>query len=468
MIHNIAGEIFTSSHTFADRPAIIDQYGKLSYKAIIDASQKFRDELIRAGVKPREKILLQCSNDRFFIIAILAVLGAGAVAIPLPETMTENEFDAVIHELTPHAHLRLSCGGTFIDADFVNLSARAAPLSAFFADPAIIRFTSGTTGKSKGVLLSHHAAEARISAAFAGMRYQQGEIVLFTLPMAYHFVVSILLYLKYGMTIVVPRDTSSKNILEAINRYQPTVMYGSPLNYTGLLGTKSEGTLGSLQRLFSTSIGLSESLADEFYKRFTLPITQVYGLIEVGLPLANFDNSIDSPGSIGKVLPEYSVKIVDNNGEEVPVEQTGRLMVSGPGMFDGYVVPLKLREEVLIDGWFLTGDYASATAEGIITVSGREKSVISVAGHRVFPEEIEDVIGVYPGVKYVRVHGKEHTLLGSIIVAEIVPNDGISIVPEQVRAYCRSRLSNIKIPHEISLVQKIPMTHSGKIARTVY
>jgi acyl-CoA synthetase (AMP-forming)/AMP-acid ligase II len=136
-------------------------------------------------------------------------------------------------------------------------------------------------------------------------------------------------------------------------------------------------------------------------------------------------------------------------------------------MFDAYLAPYRPREEVLVNGWFLTGDVAIQTSEGTIVVCGREKSVINSAGNKVFPEEVEGILVSFPGIKSARVFGIPHQALGEIVVAEIVTHPGAMVIVSAVSDYCVERLSTYKVPSEIRIVDSLPLTDSGKIVRAM-
>jgi acyl-CoA synthetase (AMP-forming)/AMP-acid ligase II len=134
-------------------------------------------------------------------------------------------------------------------------------------------------------------------------------------------------------------------------------------------------------------------------------------------------------------------------------------------MFDGYLSPPTLRDDVLKNGWFITGDLASRTADGLIAIKGREKSMINVSGNKVFPDEVEEVINTYPGVIRSRVYGQQHMLFGEIVVADVMLSDDASLQEEDLLSYCRQSLSAFKVPQRITIVTEIALTGSGKVKR---
>jgi acyl-coenzyme A synthetase/AMP-(fatty) acid ligase len=183
------------------------------------------------------------------------------------------------------------------------------------------------------------------------------------------------------------------------------------------------------------------------------------------LPIINLVRSAEMPDAVGYALPDYEVVVLDDQFNILPPDTNGHLAIKGPGMFDAYLVPKRTRDEVLQNGYFLTADYGSITEDGLIRVQGRLKSVINVSGSKVFPEEVEAVLQTIPEIKQARISSAPHSLLGHVIQAEVVLNEGQVIDEEEVLTYCRKRLSTFKIPQKLTIVESLQMTGSGKMQR---
>ena len=186
----------------------------------------------------------------------------------------------------------------------------------------------------------------------------------------------------------------------------------------------------------------------------------------MGLPLGTLDQTSPPTGSVGRALPGYEVAVINETGNQLPVGTIGKLAVRGSGMFDAYLAPFRPLASVLVNGWFLTGDLALQSSDGSIVVCGREKSVISCGGNKVFPEEIERVMNSYPGVRTSRAFSASHPTLGEVVSAEVVTLSGWMLDIEGLRRYCMEKLSEYKAPKDIRLVEALPVTDSGKIVRT--
>jgi long-chain acyl-CoA synthetase len=344
------------------------------------------------------------------------------------------------------------------------VAARTWEREAEFAglNPALVRFSSGTTGTSKGVVLSHESLLARVLAGNSGLQIGPGDRVIWILPMAHHFAVSIVLYLLHGACTVLLGSHLAEDIDRGIHEHRGTVLYGAPFHYQLLAQYSAGRPHSSLRLAVSTAAPLSLETARAFQERYRLPLTQALGIIEVGLPLLNRHGASSDPLAVGKPQTGFEVRLKGLDAEGV-----GELLLRGPGLFDAYLSPWQPRAAVVdADGWFHTGDLCTIDSEGQVTLKGRTKSVINVAGIKVFAEQVEAVLNTCPGVKESRVVGEPHPAVGEIPVAELVASQaGQTISYADLLAYCRERLSTHHMPVKIRWVDSLPKTASGKLKR---
>jgi long-chain acyl-CoA synthetase len=221
----------------------------------------------------------------------------------------------------------------------------------------------------------------------------------------------------------------------------------------------------SLRLAVSTAAALSEATAAAFRKRFDQPLVQGIGIIEVGLPVLNLHDAADHPTAIGRALPAYQVALLDAAGNPVADGEPGEFHVRGPGLLDAYLVPWD--SNPLHNGYFASGDLVVRSPDGLLTLIGRSKSVINVAGMKVFPEEIEAILNLHLGIQASRVVGQDHLHTGQIPVAEIIPTDPAN-PPKAIdlHRHCRQHLSAYKVPLQFLVVGQLPRTSSGKIRRS--
>ncbi len=461
----------------AERPALMADGVTLTYGQLLE---RVTDLASRLKALPAfscrgvPRIALACPGGIDYIITALAILKAGACLIPIADELADPERDELLARTAPQLVL-LGAGGSWrpsaavaiegchgishFDPGFIDF-AHEEEFAAL--DPAFIRFSSGTTGRSKGVVISHRKLEERVTAANAALAIGPADRVLWLLPMAHHFAVSIILYLYHGACTVIAEDHLATRVLELAESTQATVIYGSPFHHSLLAADRSHRTWPDLRLAVSTASPLGADVAAAFSTRFGKPLVQGLGIIEVGLPLLNTAGASEAPTSVGRPLPAYRVELRDETGTKVDSGRVGELWVRGPGLFDAYLSPWQTADDVCVDGWFPTGDLAEADGAGRLFIRGRAKSVINVSGMKVFPEEVEAVIQSHPAVVGCRVSGRPHPVFGSIPVAEVIAAD---VTARDLIAWCRGKLSPFKIPARISLVDQLPLTASGKIRR---
>jgi long-chain acyl-CoA synthetase len=417
----------------------------------------------------------------------LAALKRGAVLVPVAPELSGRERDELLETTALHSVLNAD-GKTWhrelpgtepIDlpgvgeASLSPSGARGTAVSGAFDEaalaalnPALIRFSSGTTGKRKGVVLSHETLLERVRASNAGPGFGPGDRVIWILPMAHHFAVSIVLYLLHGATTVIEVSHLGEDVFRSLARHRGTALYASPFHYAMLAGCAAAAPVESLRLAVSTAAALPAATAAQFRERFGLPLTQALGIIECGLPLFNGLSAGTKPGSVGRPQPAYEASIRDASGREVGLGETGELFLRGPGFVDAYLSPWMPRATILEEGWFRAGDQAMRDPDGDIFLVGRSHSVINVGGMKCFPEEVEGVLNEHPKVLESRVIGQEHPTFGSVPVAEVVPRDPSDPPkPIELLSHCRARLSSYKLPMKTQIVPSVPKTPSGKILR---
>lgn len=472
--------LYRSARLWPNNPAIIDEWGMMTYAELEALVKQIAAKLKALGVIPDVGVAVIGKNSHYFIAQCFAVMECGAVVMPLSNQITTDEVDEIIKTTGLYAILEdQTSKARFHDTPesiklahqewrlfFFKNTDKHIPFAAHVTNPAFVRFTSGTTGISKGVILSHESIAERTESANKALQLGPADTITWVLSMAYHFVVTIILYLRYGSSIVICKNFMADTIIEHTNRHQATLLYCSPLHIRLLINDRSNRKMPSLKHVISTSVSIAQTQCQIFSNRFDIPVSQAYGVIEIGLPIVNFDKNKECPDAIGYALPDYQVHIIDDMGSLLPPGQTGNLIIRGPGMLDGYLDPPRRQEEILKSGWFHTGDLASMDTDGLIRIAGRKNSMINVAGNKVFPEEVEAVLNQHPAVKLCRISGYMHSFLGERIQAEVVLlNSEKKLDVEELISFCRNRLSPYKIPQQINFVEALPMTYSQKLIR---
>jgi long-chain acyl-CoA synthetase len=454
---NIAEEIFKNANL--DAPAVLhgDQittYGDLEQRSALIA-EKLGPVIAN---KPSARVGLSCPDSADYIAMALAILREGGCFVALAPELTAPERQKLTEEVALDVVLRRDKNGKIHIEPIPPRPAEPPWLEELQKlAPAFIRFSSGTTGDSKGIVLSHRTLLERITAANAGLCISPEDRVLWVLPMSHHFAVSIMLYLWHGAAVVLPESHLAGDILATAARHKATVFYAAPFHFESLAGRGAD-KWPSLRLAVSTTAGLSTKTARRFAEIHGVFPAQALGIIECGLPCLNLPSPENLPQSVGRPQPAFEAEL---RGEPA------KLHLRGPGFLDAYLSPWKPRAEILdAKGWFASGDIASIDPEGRVVLLGRAAAVIGVGGMKFFPEEVEEVLNSHPAVHCSRVFGRSHSDFGMVPVAELLLKTGaVPPKPAELFTLCRRQLSRHKIPAEIRFVDDIPLTPSGKIKR---
>jgi len=485
---NLADILFATAERHSPRRAVTDvKTGRsVSYGQLAREAERLAAFLRAEGVEPGQRIGLLAPNDLTYLPAAFGLLAAGACFVPLASNLTPTEIAEIVREVQlngcfcwpkaaplPSApgHADASArraivkGGECEGYTFQWIDRGAeAPTEFGKLNAAFIRFTSGTTSRSKGVVLSHEATAARVEASDRVLKFSEEDRILWMLPLAYHFAVTITAYVRAGSHILLCPDTLPKTIVDAARRLRASVLYAAPLHFERMANLGPSDPLSSIRVTLSTAAPISPAVMERFESVFGVPVGQAYGIIEAGLPCINLGTEGLPQTSVGRPVPGYGVSIFSDDGTALPVDTLGEIGVRGDGLFSAYYSPWRLRGDVERDGWFLTGDLGFLDRAGALHLKGRKKALILVAGLKFFPEEVEDCINQFAGVKESRVFGRPHARMGEVPCAEVVV-DPAGCDLDALRSHCARALSSYKVPVEFTIVDAVPRTPSGKIRR---
>ncbi len=454
-----------SAAIWPNQNAVIDPHGAYTYSKLYSDAQSFAHTLISKSALPGSIVGVESTKAADFLVALFGSLYAGCVAIPVAPNLSEAEKSRLLAEASINWLVRPSKDTAGDASEIVAINPSSdSPILKVFPDAALMRHTSGTTAKSKGVVLSHSATleRARVSQELLGLSNK--DVLLAPLSISYHFIASALACLRAGATLIDCATLTAPEILNFGAACGATVVYASPNQYDLLVRSTTLGTIPSLLRAVSTSALLRGDIAHKFFARFGTRLTQVYGIIEVGLPIWNELESIN-PSALGICRLPYECDVVDELGAPVARGDIGELIIRGPGLFSGYFFGNNAGAPHLRNQWFYTGDLVTRDELGIIIYRGRKKSVINLRGNKIFPEEIEEVLKTAPEISAVRVLTEYDPSLGDFLVAEIVIGDQTKSNPDAWRRLCSRELSSYKVPVEFRVVEELPTTGSGKIVR---
>ncbi len=463
-----------------NHPAIIGPGNEdfTSYAQLQEKIEFVADRLTTNGIGPNSCVGLHHPSGLEYIILTYAIWRCGACVVPIPVELVPEEkhrigreicLDTIISKLGMYSVIEGFQNGKpmpiFEDIIVVPVkSFREHPPNFFSINPAFLRFTSGTTGASKGIVLSHETVYDRIHAANDGLCIGPEDRITWLLSMAYHFTVSIVSYLSFGATIILCKNHLGATIIQTTASNKGTIIYGSPVHYQFMAQDRSSLMLPDLRLAISTTTSLQAEIAEAFYHRFEIPLIEAYGIIEVGLPCISLNNDKYKLGSVGRVLPTYELHMEDVGlGNELRA-----IHLRGKGFLDAYYEPWQTREEIMPNGWFVTNDLGRLDDEGYLYISGRSKDVINVGGMKFFPQEVEKVLESHPAVKEACVFPHHHKRLGDVPHAEVVfaKNNKNPPTVNELKDYCRQCLTGYKIPEDIRFVDALIRTASGKLIRS--
>jgi long-chain acyl-CoA synthetase len=472
---NVVDLVRAAARARPDAPALFIAGGEgspdecVSYAALVRRFHTIEERLRTDGVAEGDRCGLVARQGLPFVEAALGILAAGGCLAPIAEDTARRA--QLAHCAEAHLqHLVEQRGDLSITRLRECVPVDGQGDQAFRAlHPAYLRFTSGTTHQRKGVILGHAAICARLENANRGLAIGPDDRVMWLLPMAHHFVVSILLYLSRGACICLPTSSLARPVLELAERAGATVFYASPFHFALLAKDASAVGLPRLRLAVSTAEGLRPGTAAAFRARFGRPLVQALGIIEVGLPVMNLKSAESKPEALGRPQPGYEVWLRGEDGKPLDrtgPNHTGEICIRGTGMLDAYLAPWTPAREVLEPDGFRTGDQGWFDEDGDLHLAGRRANRINLAGMKFFCEEVEAVLEEHPAVRRSRVSARCHPHLGDIPVAEIEAVDRAAPPPRaELVSLCRERLASYKIPREFRFVETLATTASGKVVR---
>lgn len=477
---NLAECFFHQAEQQPNHPLILRQEAgdSTSYAEFRADIQALAEQLKDAGIQRGSNIGIHYPSGSHYIAFVYAVWVCGAFVTPIPMELTPAEkqqifeyvhIDAVISHTRMTAQVSANLHGDSIPLlhQAVVTQARSyctPPAELMDVNPAFIRFTSGTTGDAKGVVLSHEAIYERIHAANKVLNINEQDRILWLLSMDYHFAVSIVAYLTFGASIILPKNSFGVTLLNAANQHNATFIYGSPTHYMLMVQDDNGIELPKALRVaIVTTTALSTDAANAFYQRFNRVLNETYGIIELGLPAINMSQSRAKQGSVGKITPDYELRL-----EMIDQHDYGEITVRSKGMLDAYYSPWRSRESILAEqgGWFHTGDLGKLDADGFLYIVGRSKEMISVGGMKFFPEEVETILEKHPAITAAAVFGVKDRQWGEPAQAHLVLAHGTARPSDnELRNYCKQSLATHKVPSRFIWVEQLAYTASGKKIR---
>jgi len=474
-----------------DRPfLIVDGRPLLPYSAMLTETARAAAWLEAVGVRRGERALVQVHKSPAAVILYLACLRAGVVYIPLNTAYQEGELTYFLSDSEPALLVaspglpgasvgfegrRVVMTGDLQSAPWAALEIGFVTARAVADDPAAILYTSGTTGRSKGAVLTHGNLSSNVLVLARAWRWQDDDVLLHALPIFHAH--GLFVALHCALVRASPILFHERFEAAAVMRDLPTatVFMGVPTFYTRLLAEPSfETELCARMRLFiSGSAPLLDATFEEFSRRTGHTILERYGMTEALMVTSNPYDGPRIAGSVGPALPGVSVRVIGDDGQRAPIAQPGILEIKGPNLFAGYWRnPEKTAQDHTADGYFISGDIATEDEAGFIRIVGRAKDLIISGGYNVYPKEVEMVIDAIDGVAESAVIGVAHPDFGEGVLAVVAREAGSPIHPEAITRLLGTELAAFKRPKKVVIVDELPRNAMGKVQkaelRTLY
>jgi malonyl-CoA/methylmalonyl-CoA synthetase len=334
-------------------------------------------------------------------------------------------------------------------------------------------YTSGTTGRSKGALLTHDNLVANAVALLVAWQFTERDRLLLALPMFHvHGLGNGLhCWLASGCRVRLLERFDHSRIVEQFLSFAPTVFFGVPTMYTRLIELPVQAAKGmaATMRLFvSGSAALPPAVFDAFRAQFGHEILERYGMSETLMTISNPYHGERRAGTIGFPLPGVSTRLLDENGRQLETEDVGELCVRGPTVFRGYWRNETATRDAFVDGFFRTGDLASRGSDGVFTLHGRKGDLIISGGFNIYPREIEQVLEEHPAVAEAAVVSRPDERRGEVPIAFVVVRSQapvVTMLATELDQHCRTRLASFKVPRTFTLVERLPRNALGKIQK---
>jgi len=454
--------------------------------------------LLEIGVRKGDRVAMLLPNSPEFVILYFGIVKIGGIAVPLNirykidelASLFNNSQPKVLVAESPSLELLVSAlprfhyieqvidlgdkTGQFIGYHQIMTtgSARRVEVEPKPEDTALIAYTSSPTVNSRGVVLTHHnlVTEATIS-AYGFEQTDRDITILFALPLHHMFgLVGILLTAIYkGSTVVIVPGLSIKGVMEIIERERGTIFMGVPYVYALVVNMAEKdgirNDLSSLRLCGSAGAPLSPDIMKRFKKHFGLDIIDFWGLTEavchITCPPVDGTGKF---GSVGKALPGWEIKIVDDNSRELTTNHLGEIIAKGPIM-KGYYHNPQATAEVIKDGWLYTGDIGRMDEDGYLFILGRKKDIIIRKGQNIHPSDIEAVLITHPKVAEAAVVGIPDEMRGENVIACISLKTGEVATEEEIRYFCRKHMADYKLPKQIIFLDSLPKTATGKVRK---
>jgi long-chain acyl-CoA synthetase len=472
----LTDDLYANAEAGGSRAALVYGDEQLTWAELLDQVERLAHGLAASGIAAGDPVALLPPNSPAFVVSFLAITGMGAVVVPLNSQFKPDELGfyfrnsgvrAVIadqagiavaeHVVEPGVQLiaARSLAGLMSEHPGERLPTRAA------GEAYVYQYSSGSTGRPKRVARTHGQCWAEAESYRVSIGIGAYDALFCAVPLFHTYGMGNCLTtsVRTGATLVIMEDPNPfvlnrGRALRLLERHGATIFPGVPFQFRLLAEAAETADLSSLRACFSAGTALPGEAFVGFHARYGLAVRQLYGSTETGVMTINLDpDPVATRASVGTPVPGVELAIVD-----------GEVAVRGPAVADGYAEADEASRAAFRDGWYFTGDLGGVDAAGRLFITGRKKHFIEVAGHKVDPLEVQDVLEAHPKVREAVVVGVKGKVAGEeIIKAAVVPADGCE--QREVIAFCQERLANFKVPQIVEFREEIPKSPLGKTLR---
>jgi len=481
--------------TYADEIAVEFNEDKATFSEINRNANKIANALRKISVNKGDRVALFLANNLELVHFFAGILKNGSIVVPMNTyfkeieakhmlndsgakvILTDKERLPIIKKILPQLnflkHVIAIDSNDYINFnDFIKDAPDTNPdIEIDDEDGSIMFYTSGTTGRCKGALLSHRNMESDLEALKQTWHLTAKDKLILALPLYHIHGLGVALCSSFynGYSFVLRKKFDPEEVLTLIEKEKCTLFMGVPTMYVKILELedKEKYDVSSMRLFISGSAPLSAETFKEFKDAFGHEVLERAGMSETNMNFSNPYHGKRKPGTVGLPLPGVQVKIVDNEFNPVPRGKEGEILLKGPNVFKGYWNCEEKTRESFRGGWFITGDLGKIDEDGYVTFMGRNKDLIISGGLNIYPVEIEEVINMHPEVAESAVVGVYDKCFGEAVKAFIVLRDGIKISDNEIIAYCKQRLASYKKPKHVEFIDALPRNTMGKVQKNI-
>ena len=492
---NIACNLERAKRYFPDKPAVIFEDDAYSYQQLDGQANRVAGSLHKMGVEKGDRIAIFLPNIPQFVITYFAAQKLGAIAVSVNVMLKQDEVSYILSDSGARLVFVNQEQREFVSLDaaptlehVVIVEGTAAQGDMAFTeflgqgtqdlraiemapdDPAVILYTSGTTGFPKGAVLTHgNIVSNSLTASNHSKVTPEDRLQLF-LPLFHCFGQNYILNGAFSKcaTVVLHRRFEPEPVLKAISAHRVTMLFAVPTIYTLFLSMDTGGyDLSSLRYCFTAAANMPMEIAEKWKAAFGLAVHEGYGLTECS-PFASYNHDFDCKlGSIGTPVENVEMKVVNQSGESLPPGEMGEIIIRGPNIMKEYWGNPEATAETIQDGWLHSGDVGFMDPDGYFFIADRVKDMINAAGFNVYPNEVEQILYRHPAVLEAAVYGVPDEIKGEVVCAAVVLREKAAVTDEALIAFCRDSMAVYKVPRTINFVSQLPKSATGKILKRV-